>query len=58
MIRIEEVNKNIDPLKELKDFFGKSNKTIGLKEISELEKMEQETEKTGRMTGQEPYFYD
>jgi len=52
------MSNNIDPLKELKDFFGKPNHPNTLKEMTELEKMEQKTEITGKMTGYEPYFYD
>jgi len=49
---------NIDPLKELKDFFKTPDEPITNKEATELEKMEQETESTGKMTGNEPYFYN
>ena len=49
---------NIDPLKELKDFFNKPNKPITNEELTDLEKMEQYTKRTGKMTGNEPWFYD
>lgn len=52
------MNNNIDPLKELKDFFGESNEPIANKEITELEKMVQKSKETGKMTGKEPWFYD
>lgn len=49
------MNNNTDPLKELKDYFSKPSEPNTNKEVTELEKVEQET---GRMTGYEPYFYE
>ena len=48
--------KDIDPLKELKDFFNEPSEPSTL--TKQLEEMEQETKRTGKMIGNEPWFYE
>ena len=52
------MSNNIDPLKELKDFFNEPSEPNEPSALTKQLEMEQETKRTGKMTGNEPWFYD